>query len=343
VKANQADVSVRAMCKTLGVSHSGYYDWLDRPACPRTQANVQLLKQIRQAHQASDATYGVPRVQAELADQGVCAGHNRIAHLMRTDGLRGVSRRRGWCVTTKRDKDQRPAPDLVQRQFVATDINQLWVADMTYIPTWAGFVYLAVVLDVFSRKVVGWAFGQRQTADLVITALNMALQTRKPQDVIHHSDQGSQYTSVDFGKRCKEMGVRPSMGSVGDAYDNAMAESFFASLECELIDRRSWKTFAEARMAIFTWIEGWYNPRRRHSGIAQKSPINFEKAWSQQRNGTQASPCVDGLPNGCFAPVDKPPQAALAQPSACPQASPLDNPAPVQIEPTESPTPSPQT
>lgn len=245
------------MCKTLRVSHSGYYDWLERPACSRAQANAVLLEQILQAHAVSDATYGAPRIQAELADQGIKAGHNRIAALMRANGLRGVSRRRGWCVTTKRDKDHRPAPDLVQREFTATGINQLWVADMTYIPTWAGFVYLAVVLDVYSRKVVGWAFGQQQTAELVIQALNMALITRKPQGVIHHSDQGSQYTSVEFGKRCKEMGVRPSMGSVGDAYDNAMAESFFASLECELIDRRSWKSFAEARMAVFTWIEGW--------------------------------------------------------------------------------------
>ena len=208
---------------------------------------------------------------------------------MRAHGLRGVSRRRNCCVTTKRDKEQRPAPDLVQREFTATGINQLWVADMTYIPTWAGFVYLAVVLDVYSRKVVGWAFGQQQTADLVIAALNMALITRKPQGVIHHSDQGSQYTSLDFGKRCKEMGVRPSMGSVGDAYDNAMAESFFASLECELIDRRSWKSFAEARMAIFTWIEGWYNPRRRHSGIAQKSPINFEKGLQAKTTATTSA------------------------------------------------------
>lgn len=275
------------MCKTLRVSHSGYYDWLERPACARAQANAVLLEQILQAHAVSDATYGAPRVQAELADQGIKAGHNRIAALMRANGLRGVSRRRGWCVTTKRDKDHRPAPDLVQREFTATGINQLWVADMTYIPTWAGFVYLAVVLDVYSRKVVGWAFGQQQTAELVIQALNMALITRKPQGVIHHSDQGSQYTSVDFGKRCKEMGVRPSMGSVGDAYDNAMAESFFASLECELIDRRSWKSFAEARMAIFTWIEGWYNPRRRHSGIGQKSPINFEKELQDQAKATE--------------------------------------------------------
>jgi len=287
VKANQAELSVRAMCKTLRVSHSGDYDWLDRPACAQAQANAVLLEQIRAAHAASDTTYGVPRIQAELAEQAIKAGHNRIAAVMRANGLRGVSRRRGWCVTTKRDKEQRPAPDLVQREFTASGINQLWVADMTYIPTWAGFVYLAVVLDVYSRKVVGWAFGQQQTAELVIQALNMALITRKPQGVIHHSDQGSQYTSVDFGKRCKEMGVRTSMGSVGDAYDNAMAESFFASLECELIDRRSWKSFAEARMAIFTWIEGWYNPRRRHSGIGQKSPINFEKELQNQAKPTK--------------------------------------------------------
>jgi putative transposase len=336
MKANQAELPVRAMCKTLRVSHSGYYDWLDRPACAQAQANIALLDQIRQAHVASDATYGVPRIQAELADQGIKAGHNRIAAVMRANGLRGVSRRRPWCVTTQRDKKQRPAPDLVQREFTATGINQLWVADMTYIPTWAGFVYLAVVLDVYSRKVVGWAFGRQQTADLVIAALNMALITRKPQGVIHHSDQGSQYTSLDFGKRCKEMGVRPSMGSVGDAYDNAMAESFFASLECELIDRRSWKTFAQARMAIFTWIEGWYNPRRRHSGIGQKSPINFDKELQKQgpstTNACQQITEEDGLPKGCFAPVDKPPSGPGAGPSACPQASPLDNPAPVHID-----------
>ena len=141
-----------------------------------------------------------------------------------------------------------------------------------------------MVLDVYSRKAVGWAFSQQQTAELVIAALNMALITRKPQGVIHHSHQGSQYTSVDFGKRFKGMGVRPSMGSVGDAHDNAMTESFFASLECELIDRRSWKSFAEARMTIFTWIEGWYNPRRRHKRLGQKSPVNFEKELQLNTN-----------------------------------------------------------
>jgi putative transposase len=340
VKANQAELPVRAMCQTLKVSPSGFYDWLGRAPCARAQANVVLLDQIRQAHAASDATYGVPRIQAELAEQGVAAGHNRIARVMRANGLRGVSRRRNWCVTTKRDKRQRPAPDLVKRQFTATAINQLWVADMTYIPTWAGFVYLAVVLDVYSRKVVGWAFGQQQTADLVIAALNMALITRKPQGVIHHSDQGSQYTSLEFGNRCQQMGVRPSMGSVGDAYDNAMAESFFATLECELIDRRSWKSFAEARMAIFTWIEAWYNPRRRHSSIGQISPINFEKELQRlAQTHAIAEPQTsqqDGLPNGCFAPVDKPPCVPVEGTSPCPQASPLDNPAPELIETVQS-------
>ena len=153
---------------------------------------------------------------------------------------------------------------------------------MTYVPTWAGFIYLAVVLDVWSRRVVGWAIGETMTAELVLSALNMALQQRKPQGVIHHSDQGSQYTSVAFGERYKKMGVRPSMGSVGDAYDNAMAESFFASLECELIERTSWQSKTEARLALFTYIEGWYNPRRRHSALAYLSPTNYEARHAAQ-------------------------------------------------------------
>lgn len=265
------------MCKTLKVSASGFYGWLGRPVCQRQQANAVLTVQIREAFVASDETYGMPRIRAELQEAGIVASRKRIARLMRQGQMRGVSRRRSFCVTTERDVRQRPAPDLVRREFVATDINQLWVADMTYIPTWMGFLYLAVVIDVFSRKVVGWAFGERMTADLVILALNMALMTRKPQSVIHHSDQGSQYTSIAFGNRCKEMGVRPSMGTVGDAYDNAMAESFFASLECELIARRSWKTKIEARLAVFTWIESRYNPVRRHSGLGYQSPNNFER------------------------------------------------------------------
>ncbi len=282
MRANQAKLPVRALCETLKVSTSGYYDWRDRPLSNRAKANVSLCERIFQAHQASDETYGMPRIRAELADAGVVASRKRIARLMRGMRIQGVSRRRAWCVTTERDKRQRAAPDLVKREFVAKDMNQLWVADMTYVPTWEGFLYLAVVTDVFSRKVVGWAFGVQMTADLVIMALNMALHTRKPGSVIHHSDQGSQYTSVAFGNRCREMGVRPSMGTVGDAYDNAMAESFFASLECELIARRSWKTKTEARMAVFTWIESWYNPHRRHSALNYLSPNNFERKHKEK-------------------------------------------------------------
>jgi putative transposase len=213
---------------------------------------------------------------------------------MREAGLRGVSRRRGFVVTTERDKRQRPAPDLVQRRFNADAPNRLWVADMTYVPTWAGFLYLAVVLDVFSRRIVGWAMKDTMDTELVLSALNMALEQRKPDGVIHHSDQGSQYTSLAFGGRCQAMGVKPSMGTVGDAYDNAMAESFFATLECELIDRRSFKSKTEARLALFSWIEGWYNPRRRHSSLGYESPATFESKH-QQQNTTPPSRREPGL------------------------------------------------
>jgi putative transposase len=271
------------MCKHLQVSTSGYYEWRSRPPSRHCINDSTMTERIRQIHAMSDSTYGRARVQAELRDMGLCVNHKRIARLMKLAHLQGVSRRRGYVVTTQKDRHAKAAPDLVKRQFIATCVNQLWVADMTYVPTWAGFLYLAVVVDVYSRKVVGWAFGERMTSDLVIAALNMALHTRRPDSVIHHSDQGSQYTSVAFGKRCEEMGVKPSMGTVGDAYDNAMAESFFATLECELIDRRSWKTKAQARLAIFTWIESWYNPMRRHSGLGQRSPNVFERSLQSQK------------------------------------------------------------
>jgi putative transposase len=236
-----------------------------------------LSERIRQLHSASDGNYGSPNIHAELRDEGTRVGRKRVARLMRKAGLRGVSRRRGYVVTTRRDPKQRPAPDLVNREFAAEGPNRLWVADMTYVPTWAGFIFLSIVLDVWSRRIVGWAIGEQMTTELVLSALNMAITQRKPQGVIHHSDQGSQYTSVTFGQRCAKLGVRPSMGSVGDAYDNAMAESFFASLECELLDRRSFQTKAEARLALFSYIEGWYNPRRRHSGLGRIAPAEFER------------------------------------------------------------------
>jgi putative transposase len=260
----------------------------------------------------------MPRVRAELIDQGVAVSRQRVARLMRCAHIRGVSRRRAFVVTTRRDKDKQPAPDLVKREFKAEAANQLWVADMTYVPTWAGFIYLAIVLDVWSRRIVGWAIGEQMTSDLVLAALNMALQQRKPKGVIHHSDQGSQYTSIAFGERCQKMGVRPSMGTVGDAYDNAMAESFFATLECELIDRRSWPTKTEARMALFTYIEGWYNPRRRHSALGQMSPANFERKYIDH-NRTPAPRGEHGLPTvgvcvaGATPPVDNPAPALTTQ------------------------------
>jgi putative transposase len=224
----------------------------------------------------SDGTYGAPRIKEELADvDGLKCGTKRVARLMRRIGLQGVSGRK-YVTTTTRDSHAKPAPDLVDRRFEATAANQLWVADITYVPTWAGFLFLAVVIDVWSRKVVGWAIATDLKTELVVAALNMAVRQRQPRSVVHHSDQGCQYTSIAFGQRCREAGVKPSMGSVGDAYDNAMCESFFASLEKELIDRRSFRSHAEARMAVFRYVEGWYNPRRRHSGIDYCSPNNYE-------------------------------------------------------------------
>lgn len=318
------------MCKVLEISKSGYYAWLNRAPSQRAQANAVLTERIVEVYHASDCTYGMPRIRAELTDLGMVASRQRIARLMRIAGLRGVSRRRGYVVTTQRNSHERCAPDLVKRKFVADNLNQLWVADMTYLPTWSGFLYLAVVLDVYSRKVVGWAFSQEMHAELVIAALDMALYTRRPKSVIHHSDQGSQYTSIAFGKHCKEMGVQVSMGSVGDAYDNAMAESFFASLECELIARRTWKTKTQARLDVFTWIESWYNPKRRHSALGQISPIEFERRKKAQ---AQSLSHQHGLPTECFAPVDKPPLVLRKARSACPQANSVDNPAAVNLSP----------
>lgn len=291
MSTNQATFPIATMCRVLAVSASGYYGWRRRPRSTRSLEDAALTERIRAAHTASKGIYGAPRIRAELAAQGVRIGKKRVARLMRSAGLAGVSRRRG-VVTTRRD-DGRQAPDLVDRNFSADRPNALWVADLTYVPTWAGFLYLAVVLDAFSRRIVGWSMSTSLATQLVLEALNMALGQRRPTDVIHHSDQGSQYTSIAFGKRCREAGVRPSMGSVGDAYDNAMCESFFATLECELIDRRCFRTKAEARLAIFSFIEGFYNPRRRHSGLGYLSPIDYERRFEQLPIPAQASlpPC----------------------------------------------------
>jgi putative transposase len=267
--------SVRMMCRLLGCSASGFYAWCKRPLSKRAQADAELLERIRQIHQRSRGTYGVPRIHAELAADGIFVGKKRVARLMRVAKLEGVSRRRKY--QSHRGKKERAVPDLVDRNFTATAANQLWVADITYVPTWTGWLYVAVVLDAWSRRIVGWSMDTHLRTELVLDALNMAVGQRRPSNVVHHSDQGCQYTSIAFGLRCREAGVRPSTGSSGDAYDNAMCESFFATLECELLHRRRFATQAEAKMAVFDFIEGFYNSRRRHSALDYDSPIDYER------------------------------------------------------------------
>jgi putative transposase len=296
MKANQAAHSIPTMCRVLGVSASGYYAWLRRSVSPRHTKDQELLEQIQAFHRRSRGTYGAPRIHRDLRAAGERVGRKRVARLLKQAGLRGVSRRK-WPVTTVRAPHARPAPDLVNRAFTATGPNQLWVSDITYVPTAAGTLFLAVVLDVWSRRIVGWAMATHLRTALVLGALEMAIAQRRPQAVIHHSDQGCQYTALEFGRRCREANVRPSMGSVGDCYDNAMCESFFATLECELLDRVPLRTPSEARTAIFEFIEGWYNPERRHSSIDYESPMAFERRHAAanvaapDRAGYSGSPC----------------------------------------------------
>ena len=276
MKAHQADYPITTMCDVLGVSTSGYYAWRERGPSARDRRDAQLSNMIRDIHKRSRGTYGAPRVHSVLQERGERVAKKRVARLMREADLRGVCRRKTPTTTTRSER-QRPAPDLVDRDFEADRPDQLWVADITYIPTATSFVYLAVVMDAFSRRIVGWSMASHLRTGLVLNALDMAVKQRRPQEVIHHSDQGSQYTSIAFGKRCKDEGVRPSMGSVGDCYDNAMCESFFATLECELIERTRFDNHAQAKREVFRFIEGWYNPHRRHSALDYLSPINYEQ------------------------------------------------------------------
>jgi putative transposase len=278
MKAHQARHGVRAMSRVLGVSASGFYAWCARGPSARATRDAALLPQVCASHRTSGATYGAPRIVRDLRDAGERVGQKRVARLLRAAGLQGVSRRRTWRRTTVRDPHARPAPDLVQRQFRASRRDALWVADITYVPTASRVLYVAVVLDAWSRRVVGWAMAEHLRTELVLSALDMAVAQRRPTSVIHHSDQGCQYTAMAFGARCRKAGIRPSMGSVGDCYDNALCESFFATLECELLARSRWADPATARHAIFHFIEGWYNTRRRHSSIGYVSPAAFERA-----------------------------------------------------------------
>ena len=276
MKANQAAWPVRTMCRVLGLSPSGYYAWVRRVPSARARRDAQLSERIKEIWSANREVYGRPRIHAELQAGGERIGAKRVGRLMRRAGIAGASRRRSTKTTTREQRAARVAPDLVDRDFSAAGADQLWVADITYVRTWTGFMYVAVVLDAWSRRVVGWSMAAHLRTELVLDALNMAIWQRRPQEVVHHSDQGSQYTSMAFGARCREAGARPSTGSVGDAYDNALCESFFATLECELLERRSFRSHAEARMAIFEFLEGFYNRRRRHSALGYQSPADFE-------------------------------------------------------------------
>ena len=277
MSANQATLPVATMCRVLGVSESGYHAWRKRAPSRRVQRDTEIRVAIRASHARSDATYGAPRILEDLREVGYRIGQKRVARLMRMEGLCGVSKRRG-PVRARRTIPEAPlAPDLVKRDFRATAPNQLWVADITYVPTAAGFLYLAVVLDVFSRRIVGWSMRETLHTTVVLDALDMAATQRRAAHVIHHSDQGSQYGSFAFGQRCQLLGVKPSMGSRGDAYDNAMAESFFSTLECECLAKHRFTSHAHARLILFRYIEGWYNPHRRHSALGQRSPLAFEQ------------------------------------------------------------------
>jgi len=263
------------MCRVLGVSTSGFYAWQGRPVCERKRANQRLLAEIHAIHERSRQTYGSPRIHAELRAQGIVCSRGRVARLMRLNGV--MARRRKRCkVTTKVDARLPVAPNLLARDFTADRPNTKWLADITYIDTYEGWLYLATVLDIYSRRIVGWSMHTRMTTDLVEDALRMALGQRDHDDeLLHHSDRGSQYTSGDYQTLLAQAQITPSMSGTGNCYDNAMMESFFATLKTECADYR-FVTRADARQAIFEFIEVWYNRQRRHSALNYLTPAEFE-------------------------------------------------------------------
>ena len=295
IAAEKVNHPVARLCRVLRVSRSGFYAWCERPSSPRRVADDELLRKILAIHTDSRGTYGVPRIHAELRAQGVRVSRRRVARLMRELGIEGVSRRRRRR-TTVPDPNTPPAPDLVERDFAASGPDEKWFADLTYVPTWEGFLYLAVVMDAFSRRIVGWSMRDDMKAELVVDALGMALTRRRPEregGLLHHSDRGGQYASLALGRTLRESGILASMGSRGDAYDNAACESVMSTIKCELVRRRSFKSRDEARMACFDFIESFYNPRRRHSALGYLSPVEFERRHAEEAAARQAA---EGMP-----------------------------------------------
>ena len=276
IAAEKANYPVSLLCRMLGVSRSGFHAWAGRPPSERAIADARLSVRIGEIHKRSRESYGARRIHLDLRDEGIRVGRKRVERLMRAAELSGYVRRRRYK-TTIRVPGVRVASDLVERDFNPAAPNRLWASDIKYVPTWQGTLYLASVIDCYSRRVVGWSMCDQMPAELVVDALEMAIERRRPSgQLIHHSDQGSQYVALIFGQRLRKAGIAQSMGSKGDCYDNAVCESFHATLEKELLRRRSFRTKQEARTAIFDWIESWYNRERRHSRLGYRSPANYE-------------------------------------------------------------------
>jgi putative transposase len=282
IAAEKANYPVALMCRALEVNRTSFHDWERRPPSDRSLQDAWLLEQIKQIHETNRRVYGAPRIHAELRlGRGIRVGRKRVERLMKSAQISGLVPKK-YGRTTIRVPGVRVADDLVERQFRPTAPNVLWLADITYLRTWEGWLYLAAVQDAYSRRIVGWSMADHMRAELVVDALTMAVHRRRPDPgVIHHSDQGSQYVSLGFGQAARDAGIPISMGSRGDAYDNAVAESFFATLKKELVHRRSWQTKRELGSAVFEYIEAFYNRERRHSTLDMLSPAQYELLCEQ--------------------------------------------------------------
>ena len=290
IAVEKASHSITIMCRVLEVSRSGYHAWTRRPLGPRALEDARLTVRIRELHTKRREVYGSPRIWSDLVcDDGERIGRKRVERLMRQAGLSGLITKK-WKATTVRVPGVRVADDLLDRNFAAGAPNRCWVADITYLRTWQGWLYLVAVQDLYSRRIVGWAMADHLRAELVTDALQMALAQRRPaRGLIWHSDQGSQFVSLAFGQKARAAGIAQSMGSKGDCYDNAVAESFFATLKKELINRRSWPTKTELRTEVFDYIETFYNRERRHSTLGQRSPADYEKLHQPAIDEEQAA------------------------------------------------------
>lgn len=277
IAAEKANYPISLMCRVLGVNRTSFHDWERRAPSDRALYDAFLVERIKEVHEVSRGTYGAPRVHAELRlERGIRVGRKRVERLMVAAGLQGIPVPRK-VRTTVRVAGVRAAPDLVERDFNPQAPNRLWCADITYLPSWEGWLYLASVIDCYSRLIVGWCMLSHMRLELVEQALEMAVARRRPgPGLIHHSDNGSQYTAVIFGQRCEQLGIDVSRGSIGDCYDNAVCEAFHATLKRELVHRRPWPTRAELKTAVFEYIEAFYNTRRRHSTVNFHSPAQFE-------------------------------------------------------------------